>query len=679
MAVNQYGKLYGLYFFGITYNEKDKYEADMDMVSNIRRKFILSKKPASNKLYRHADGVSYVYSYNVNPNKALGWKVTRNKQVVQEVELLSGGKYCIIYRDSRGIDFKRVHFDENHNWTKSNYYNAVIGGDLICSFLPKEYDEGTAILKYTTGENYPDMLFPLMAASCDTVKNRVFERVGKPSVTALTDRGVVYFANRADKEAFEIALEEEEARYADECGPSVFVTVEDVEGGFDFSVKDFDMKKNLNRTFDISLASEFSSEDEGLSVSEPLEEEATDAVYDTSETPTETESEENISVDELHISENATDVDSAIADVIEQININTSLGIDADKVFGDVSETVVATEDDDTIKFSIGDSELNQQLEHIDSVLDSADDEEEKILMVGESVVDEDYISKIIDEIMSAAFVDDAKGEFEAEPETEIVSEEAVTADEESFEEQENTESEPDNEDLSAEPEASLEEAEIPEETGAEEMPDSEEYTEETAEEPVTAEAEETVQVADEAQADEDAEVIESTKSADSIIKENPASSVISSGNNKYYYYGTTDENGNRQGKGRTFTKDGDIAYEGSYLDDKRHGFGCFYYKDNALCYAGNWDKNIRSGFGMGINSENQFIHVGNWQGNKPSGLGARFDNEGNLMFVSTSCEDKKKGFTISDLSDDSFTLRVWDEREQAFIQQEIKIKDILK
>ena len=64
---------------------------------------------------------------------------------------------------------------------------------------------------------------------------------------------------------------------------------------------------------------------------------------------------------------------------------------------------------------------------------------------------------------------------------------------------------------------------------------------------------------------------------------------------------------------------------------------------------------------------------------NKPAGTGARFNSDGSLMFVSSSCEDKKKGFTISDLSDTSFTVRVWSEKDEAFIQREISINDIIQ
>ena len=87
----------------------------------------------------------------------------------------------------------------------------------------------------------------------------------------------------------------------------------------------------------------------------------------------------------------------------------------------------------------------------------------------------------------------------------------------------------------------------------------------------------------------------------------------------------------------------------------------------------------MRSGFGVGVSSDDKAVHVGNWTDNKPAGAGARFDAEGNLMFVSSNCDDKKKGFTISDLSNESFTIRVWSEKDDAYIQREISISDIIK
>lgn len=568
MADKQNTKLNNLFFYGVSFAAHDTVDVSRDIITNIRRRFLVTRKPASNKLYRSAQGENFVYSYNFSMERPLQWRVSRNKRVVEEIEYLSSGKYCINLFDENGRDLKKVFFDPKHRWLKTNYYNSVSNENLTCSLVPKEFDEGTSILKYTTGVVYPEKLCSCTIPSCEEVRENVLQRIPTPTVTALTDKGIVYFLSEDDKENYEKILTEEEADYKAKNAPKVYVTEEEAAAGFSLSVGDFDMSKNLNRTFDISLAEDFTAEAQKAPEPQTEPQPEVPAVDDGS-------------------------VDAAISGVVEQINARTSLDINAD----------------DIISFEVGtldaEPEIDEQLKHIDSVLDGSSLlNSERKLVIGDSVVDDDYISSIIDDIISSAF--------------ETEEEEPVEADEET--------------------------------------PTEEAEAEPTPEEPATALA-----------------------SLEDYIKETPADITIESRGEVYSYYGSVDENGKRSGRGRTLMSDGSIAYEGEYEDDKRKGKGSFYFKDGSLCYWGDWNENVRSGFGVGISSEDKAVHAGKWDENKPAGLGVRFDAEGNLMFISSNCEDKKKGITISDFSDTSFTVRVWSEKDDAFIQREISIKDIIK
>ncbi|MBQ2687575.1 MAG: hypothetical protein IJF52_02965 [Clostridia bacterium] len=579
MAGKDSNKLKNLFFFGVSYVNYDSTDVTLDIITNIRRRFLVTRKPASNKLYRSANGESLVYNYNFSFNRPLQWKVSRNKKTVEEIEHLLSGKYCINLYDEQGKDLKKTFFDSKHRWFKTNYYSPVSNETLACTLVPKEFDEGTSLLKYITGEVYPERLYACTIPSCDAVLSRVLEKIPTPSVTALTNLGVVYFMTEVDKENYEHILSEEEAAFAKENAPVSFVSDEDAATGFNLSVKDFDMSKNLNRTFDISLAQDFDAE---VSVPEEIPEpEAEPETHDDGS------------------------VDAAITDAVEQINALTSLEIDAGEILNFDISALNNEENEDNL-FADSEPTIDIQLRHIESVLDeNALLNSEHKLMVGDSVVDDDYISSIIDGIIASAFETD-------EEETEETLDEAVEATE--------------------------------------------------TEEPV---------------ADEENEPV--CLSGEDFIKETPADLTIESRGESYFYYGSVDENGKRSGRGRTLMSDGSIAYEGFYEDDKRKGQGSFYFKDGTLCYWGNWSENVRSGFGVGVSSEDKAVHIGNWSNNKPVGLGARFDNDGNLMFISTNCDDKKKGFTISDFSDTSFTIRVWSEKDDAFVQQEISINDILK
>ncbi len=624
MADKNNCELKNLFFFGISCENYDSTDVTLDIITNIRRRFLITKKSATNKLYRSAQGESYVYSYNFSLDRPLQWRVSKNKKVVEEIEQLTAGKYCInLYKDN-GINLKKTFFDSNHKWLKTNYYSEVYNDTIICSLVSKEFDEGTSLLRYNTGEIYPERLLACSIPSCETVRERLLSKIPTPMVTALTNLGIVYFMHEDDRDNYEHVLKSEEANYKAETAPKVYVTAEDTASGFNLSVKDFDISKNLNRTFDISLAADFDSDDNVLTPSNVINDDIKEVVIE--------------SIDD-------GSVDAAISGVVNQINALTSLDIKVDDIVGNnlgasvISENSISEFIGDNIISDSVDDKINEQLKHIESVLDgSSIINSDHKLVIGDSVVDDDYISSIIDGIISTAFKADSE---------EVVSE--ISAD-----------------------------VNMVDETPAE-------ITELTSEaDAVTAPVALMKEVNDNEQAELSFDLMgdeQCTKvaSAREYIIENPADIVIESRGEVYSYYGSVDEHGKRSGRGRTLMSDGSIAYEGEYADDKRKGLGSFYFKDGTLCYWGNWDNNVRSGFGVGISSDDRAVHIGDWVDNKPSGFGARFDSEGNLMFLSSNCNDKKKGFTISDFSDTSFTVRVWSESDDAFIQREISINDIIK
>lgn len=651
-------KLKNLFFFGISFVNFDTQDVTLDIITNIRRRFLVSKKPASNKLYRSAGGENFVYAYNFSFDRPLQWRVSKNKKVIEEIVQLASGKYCINLYDENGKDLKKTFFDSKHRWFKTNYYNPGSNDNLIYSLVPKDFDEGTSLLMYITGEVYPERLLACTIPSGEVVRKRVLSRIPTPMVTALTNAGVVYFMPEVDKDNYEHILAEEEKSYKAENAPEVFVTEEDAATGFNLSVIDFDMTKNINRTFDISLAQEFGDNENEKSASFIAEE-----------------------AREISISETKEDdgsVDAAISDVVQQINALTSLDINADDILNfDLANLDSSVSDDidtydDYITFNDTDPAIDKQLKHIDSVLDGSSLlNSDRQLVIGENIVDDDYISSIIDGIIASAFSSDATEEHD-DVEAEYIESEEITV--HISVAAEDVVPESDSEEVVlVDAEANKEITELADDQNVTVADSAEEVVEET--EDVTFE-EPTLEETAEALAKE---IISKISSADEYIKERTADLTIESRGEVYSYYGSVDENGKRSGRGRTVMSDGNIAYEGEYLDDKRKGQGSFYFKDGSLCYWGNWDNNVRSGFGVGVSSDDKAVHAGKWADNKPVGTGVRFSNDGTLMFVSSNCDDKKKGITISDLSDTSFTIRVWSEKDDAFIQREININDIIK
>lgn len=105
-------------------------------------------------------------------------------------------------------------------------------------------------------------------------------------------------------------------------------------------------------------------------------------------------------------------------------------------------------------------------------------------------------------------------------------------------------------------------------------------------------------------------------------------------------YFGELDNNGKRNGYGRTASENGRTTYEGNYVDNKRDGIGAYYYKDGELCYYGEWKNNKRDGFGIGISSVDKSAHIGRFIENKSDGNGVRIDKDGEIRFVRKQLSD---------------------------------------
>lgn len=135
--------------------------------------------------------------------------------------------------------------------------------------------------------------------------------------------------------------------------------------------------------------------------------------------------------------------------------------------------------------------------------------------------------------------------------------------------------------------------------------------------------------------------------STNPVETENP-DKIIESCGEDYSYFGDLNDDGKRNGYGRTSASTGKTAYEGEYLEDKRNGFGTFYYKNGDINFVGNWQNNIRNGFGVGFRSSDKTAHIGKWENNIPNGIGARFDKNGNFLFLGNYVEGKKQGIGIS-------------------------------
>ncbi len=612
-----------VFFYGISLRSRDASDVKSDIFANILMKYLMSLKPVSNKLYRVTDNAKYEYSYTFVPSKPLSWRVIKNRRVIEDIEPLSDGKYCLNYYDDHGNDVKRIIFNARNRWVKTNYYNTIYGDNLLCSLVPKEQNGETVILQYNTGVTYPVTLRCCSVASCAQVLQSVLARVPEPEVMALTNYGLLYFACEETRNIFEQILKEEEEKYAQSHKPAVYNTEEDVANGFCFQVDNFDSTKNSDSFFDLSMAEELT--EDGFS---DLPSESND-VQQNQEQLEITPEHRELDVDLSESPDDGTySIDEQIAAAIKLISETTSINIDENLVFTNDSPESVECEAESEkesgfaqeIYDSIEIKEESEVFEQPDDMIIPADEDlviseqnsgdrittsdaydAADLLSMDDDAID-DYVSTLIDSLLLDAHSTAA---------------DYLIAKDEVF---------------------------------------------------VFADAETST-----------SDNICDCNSSQSLVEENTPDVTVESNGVAYFYYGETDEKGNRTGRGKTLMSDGKTAYEGYYLEDARHGKGAFYYKDGNLCYWGDWRNNLRYGFGLGISSETGVVHVGNWNNNKPEGVGVRFDSNGKFMYIDSACERTNGGIRITDFTKDTFTIEIWDENTLKVIKKVISVDDLLK
>lgn len=676
-----------IFFYGISLNSRDS-DIRSDIFSNIIMKYLTTLKPVTGKLYRSADNAKYEYSYTFVPSKPISWRVIKNRSIIEDIERLTDGKYCLNYYDDNGNDVKRVIISNQHKWIKTNYYNSIYGESLVCSLIPKELNAETVILQYITGDPYPVTLRPCPTASNDEILTKVLERCPAPEATALTNYGLLYFACEETYNIFSQILKEEEEKYKEAHKPPVYNTQEDVAGGFCFDVDNFDSTKSLESRFDLSEAMELTEEltvdsanvpeftESMESNSDNVEAKEADIVTDESSEQTFDAAEDTVISDDITVEVNASSdsqiadsdvissdeysIDDEIALAIKMISEATSITIDEDMVLSQLPDEV-------TIDSQDIDLSDKPDTDDIDSaILIVSEEPEFKEVTDSEDVipVEVDIPDEADEEIPADIIIDESEDIFDSETEqvqgdvqkkaTEVVAKHADF-------------SELDSADLLRMDDDAIDDY-------VSSLIDNLLMGAQTTVNEYNLDKDETFT----AGSTEIEDIKCDFNALSSVVEENPADSVIESNGAQYYYYGDLNESGERTGRGRTLMSDGKLAYDGEYLNDMRHGKGSFYYKDGSLCFYGDWYENMRNGFGVGISSETGIIHTGNWSNNKPKGIGVRFDSDGNFMYLDSASDRTNGGIRIVGFGEKSIFVEVWNEKTLKVVKKEIFIDDLM-
>lgn len=573
-----------LIIYGMSFNSFIPYSVKDDILSKIRKNFFEHNKRQSDKIVQNFNDFTIKYTYNLEKNKPMKWVVQKNKKTIEESVIVSINSYEIRTYNDEGKQVSSIEFSNDHTIKTVTF---ALDDETVVVSCGTNGDEPVL---YYRGQSLNADLHLLEINEDDEVLEILAERNPYITVTALTNRGVVYFGT--DEEIRSIKREVERAKtiIADRNAPKVYNTPEDRETGFNFKDNDFNLKKNMNQTFDISKSEYFDfNEEDNPSVFDDVEDSSSLDL-------------ENIALD----NEDTVEVESISAKI------------------DDALENTVEPEETTTIEENIEDNiEINETVV----------DEEKEEVETSENTDEQSNIEEITDDTNDEK-TEDITGETDVAEETEN-----TAVEENPTEQQEIVEDNSIDDDTKVAPNFTNEE--ILREVLNAMMNNSKEN------EPpkVVTSVNETPQAE---RFDKNADLIINSGNEkycyygdinDDCMRDGYGRTEMSNG--KTAYEGNY-KNNKRNGFGSFYYKNGGLCYTGEWKDNKRNGFGVGVRSSDGSFHAGTWSNNKPEGVGARFDKYGKLSYIANFKNGKESGLCVEYREDGGITIFKWVNDAKK-------------------------------------
>ena len=578
-----------LIIYGMSFNSFIPYSVKDDILSKIRKNFFEHNKRQSDKIVQNFNDFTIKYTYNLEKNKPMKWVVQKNKKTIEESVIVSINSYEIRTYNDEGKQVCSIEFSNDHTIKTVTF---ALDDETVVVSCGTNGDEPVL---YYRGQSLNADLHLLEINEDDEVLEILAERNPYITVTALTNRGVVYFGT--DEEIRSVKREVERAKtiIADRNAPKVYNTPEDRETGFNFKDNDFNLKKNMNQTFDISKSEYFDfNEEDNPSVSDDVEDSSSLDL-------------ENIALD----NEDTVEVESISAKI------------------DDALENTVEPEETTTIEENIEDNiEINETVV----------DEEKEEVETSENTDEQSNIEEINDDTNDEK-TEDITGETDVAEETENTAVEENQVEENPTEQQEIVEDNSIDDDTKVAPNFTNEE--ILREVLNAMMNNSKEN------EPpkVVTSVNETPQAE---RFDKNADLIINSGNEkycyygdinDDCMRDGYGRTEMSNG--KTAYEGNY-KNNKRNGFGSFYYKNGGLCYTGEWKDNKRNGFGVGVRSSDGSFHAGTWSNNKPEGVGARFDKYGKLSYIANFKNGKESGLCVEYREDGGITIFKWVNDAKK-------------------------------------
>ena len=246
-----------LIIFSALVSDFEELDFKSDALAGVRANYFNSSKSTqSDKTEVVIDSKAYNLSYLMCNNEPLSWKITRNNRPYQSVKRAAGSVYCVIVYGENGIINKRIYFNDNHEWLKTEFYDKCFENVLLATLSPKIIN-GVVILRFeqinSNGFKTVEDLFP----SSDMPETQCRALV-------YSNAGMLWFDKRYKPENFD----------------DYEILLENNNVGFNFRSESFNFSNDKKDAFDLSNAEYLDDNYEATDVEiNENEEISTDAPY----------------------------------------------------------------------------------------------------------------------------------------------------------------------------------------------------------------------------------------------------------------------------------------------------------------------------------------------------------------------------------------------------------------
>lgn len=582
-----------LIIYGMSFNSFIPYSVKDDILSKIRKNFFEHNKRQSDKIVQNFNDFTIKYTYNLEKNKPMKWVVQKNKKTIEESVIVSINSYEIRTYNDDGKQVCSIEFSNDHTIKTVTF---ALNDETVVVSCGTNGDEPVL---YYRGQSLNTDLHLLEINEDDEVLEILAERNPYITVTALTNRGVVYFGT--DEEIRSVKREVERAKtiIADRNAPKVFNTPEDRETGFNFKDNDFNLKKNMNQTFDISKSEYFD-----------FNEEDNPSVFD--------------------------DVEDSSALDLENIALDNEDTVEVESISAEIDDTIENTvEPEET---TTTDENIEENTDNNETVVKEPVNEEKEQVETSENTDEQSNIEENSVDTNDKK-IEDITGETDVAEETENITVEENQVEENPTQQQETVEENSIDDDTKVAPNFTNEE--ILREVLNAMMNNSKEN------EPpkVVTSVNETPQAE---RFDKNADLIINSGNEkycyygdinDDCMRDGYGRTEMSNG--KTAYEGNY-KNNKRNGFGSFYYKNGGLCYTGEWKDNKRNGFGVGVRSSDGSFHAGTWSNNKPEGVGARFDKYGKLSYIANFKNGKESGLCVEYREDGGITIFKWVNDAKK-------------------------------------